>query len=299
MVRHLLVLLAIAFSVANASHAADAQQTSTLTLATTTSTENSGLLAYLHLDFERKTGIRVRVVAKGTGASLQLARDGNADIVLVHARKLEDAFVAEGFGVKRHDVMYNDFVIIGPPGDPARIKDITKPAAALQRIAETKRTFISRGDGSGTHVREQQLWRQSGLPLESDTISTFKGGNRKTITLVRPSGDWYLSVGQGMGKTISISTEKRAYTLADRGTYYAFALTKPAKTDLTILVEGHEDLHNPYSVIAVNPARHPHVNSVGAKKYIAWITSPETQRRIGQYKLQGKTLFHPSAKAAE
>jgi tungstate transport system substrate-binding protein len=270
----------------------------TLTLATTTSTENSGLLAHIHPDFERKTGILVKVVAKGTGASLQLARDGNADVVLVHAREHEDRFIAEGYGVMRRDVMYNDFVLIGPSDDPAGVRGAKEPAEALRRIARAERVFISRGDGSGTHIREQQLWRRTALPLENDTITVVAKGKRNPFETLRPWGNWYLSVGQGMGKTIIIATEKRAYTLADRGTYYSFALAKPPKSDLVILCEGHDSLYNPYGVIAVDPKRHPHVNFAGAKKYIDWITSPEVQQMIGRYKFQGKVLFHPNAATA-
>lgn len=267
----------------------------TLTLATTTSTENSGLLAHIHPDFEKKTGIRVKVVAKGTGASLQLARDGNADVILVHAREHEDRFVAEGYGVLRRDVMYNDFVIIGAESDPAGVQGMKKPAEALRQIASRQRVFISRGDGSGTHIREQTLWRNTELPLETETVTVLAKGRKESFASVRPKGDWYLSIGQGMGKAIMVATEKRAYTLTDRGTYYSFALSEPAKTDLAILYEGHESLHNPYGVIAANPKRYPHVNFAGARKYIDWITSPETQRAIGQYKFQGKALFHPTA----
>ena len=271
----------------------------TLTLATTTSTENSGLLAHIHPDFEQTTGIVVKVVAKGTGASLQLARDGNADVVLVHAREHEDRFMAEGYGAIRRDVMYNDFILIGPADDPAAVRGVDEPVESLRRIARAKTFFISRGDGSGTHIREQQLWQRTKLPLEEETITLVAKGKRKSLQTVRPYGDWYLSVGQGMGKAIMIATEKRAYTLADRGTYYSFALAQPPKTDLVILCEGHESLYNPYGVIAVNPQRHPHVNFAGAENYVEWITSPQVQQMIGQYKLQGKVLFHPNAAAAE
>jgi len=271
----------------------------TLTLATTTSTENSGLLAHIHPDFERKTGIRVKVVAKGTGASLQLARDGHADVVLVHARELEVRFVAEGYGVMRRDVMFNDFVVIGPGDDPAAVREIENPAEALRRIAQAGKFFVSRGDASGTHVREQQLWRDAGVPLETEVATLFVEGAKRSLEMVRPRGDWYLSVGQGMGKTITIATQKRAYALADRGTYYAFALSRPAKTDLAILCRGHESLYNPYGVIVVDPKRHPHVNFAGAKKYVEWITSPEVQQMIGRFTFQGKVLFHPNAATAE
>ena len=271
----------------------------TLTLATTTSTDNSGLLAHIHPDFEKKTGIRVKVVAKGTGASLQLARDGNADLVLVHAREHEDRFVAEGYGVMRRDVMYNDFILIGPKLDPANAGGVKEPADALRRIARAKETFISRGDGSGTHIREQTLWQETKLPLEKEKVTIVAKGTKKSFETVRPYGNWYLSVGQGMGKTIMIATEKRAYTLADRGTYYSFALSELPKTDLAVLCQGHESLYNPYGVIAVAPQRHPHVNFGGAKKYIEWITSPEVQNKIGRYAVQGKVLFHPNAATDE
>jgi tungstate transport system substrate-binding protein len=266
-----------------------------LVLATTTSTENSGLLAHLHPDFQRKTGIRVKVIAKGTGASLQLARDGNADIVLVHAPQLERQFIADGHGLARHEVMYNDFVIVGPKADPANLASAKSAAQALARVAAAKQAFISRGDGSGTHVKEQDLWRQTDLSLESKTVTLFSKGKRREITSVRPGGPWYLSIGQGMGKTIIVATEKQAYTLADRGTYYAFALAKPARTDLVILYQGGDALFNPYGVIAVNPAKHPHVNRSAAESYVRWITSAEVQKMIAQYKAQGKVLFHPHA----
>lgn len=271
-----------------------------LVLATTTSTENTGLLAYLHPDFEAKTGLKVKVIAKGTGASLQLGRDGNADVVLVHARAEEDRFVAEGHGVMRRDVMYNDFIIIGPAADPAQVKDAPGPAEALARIAQQKRTFISRGDASGTHVKEQELWRASGLPLLSESITVFAEGRQLVFTSVRPAGDpsgqdWYLSIGQGMGKAITVATEKQAYTLADRGTYYTFALAEPPKTDLAILHQSGELLRNPYGVIAVNPQKHPGVNFTAAGKYVEWLTSPRVQQMIADYRPQGKQLFYPSA----
>jgi len=255
-----------------------------LILATTTSTENSGLLAHIHPHFENATGIKVKVIA----------RDGNADAVLVHARAHEDKFVAEGFGLMRRDVMYNDFVVIGPQDDPARIKGAKTPAEVLNRIAAGKHVFISRGDGSGTHLKEQELWRRTALQLQSKDLAVFLKGRKKTFQSLRPAGDWYLSIGQGMGKTIIVATQKRAYTLADRGTYYAFA--GPGKTDLAILCQGHQSLYNPYAVIAVNPRKHPHVNFLAAKRYIQWITSPEVQRMIGQYRLQGMVLFHPGAR---
>jgi len=281
------------------SGACRAAEEEVLTLATTTSTEHSGLLTQIHPDFESKTGIIVKVIAKGTGASLQLARDGNADLVLVHARRREDEFVAQGFGVMRRDVMYNDFVIVGPTSDPAEVKRAKTPAEALNRIAAGRHLFVSRGDASGTHFREQEIWRRTGRQLQSKTTVVFLKGKKKTFQLARPPGKWYLSIGQGMSKTIMVATEKQAYTLADRGTYYAFALAEPSKTDLAIVLEGHEDLYNPYGVIAVNPEKHPHVRFAAAKKYIRWITSPQVQKMIGEYRLKGKVLFHPSAVPAK
>ena len=286
-------MVGVAATVLSTIGPADAAET--LTLATTTSTENSGLLAHIHPDFEKKTGIRIKVIAKGTGASLQLARDGNADVILVHARQLEDQFVAEGYGVMRHDVMFNDFVVIGPVADPAGVRGAVSGAEAIQRIAAARSTFISRGDGSGTHVKEQELWRRTGMPLEAKTVRIFSKGRAKQIRSVRPRGTWYLSIGQGMGKTITMATERRAYTLADRGTYYAFTLAEPARTDLAILSQGDKTLYNPYGVIAVNPAKHPHVNFSAAKRYIRWITSADVQETIGKYTLGGKVLFHPNA----
>ena len=269
-----------------------------LTLATTTSTENSGLLASIHPDFEKRTGIQVRVVAKGTGASLQLARDGNADVVLVHARSLEDRFVAEGFGVLRRDVMYNDFVFIGPDADPAGVKGARSPAEALDRIAAGEHEFVSRGDGSGTHIREQELWRKTSVDLEAREATVVVKGKKRSFRSVRPKGDWYLSIGQGMGKTIMVATEKRAYALVDRGTYYALALAEPPRTDLVVVCQGDKGLYNPYGVIAVNPQKHPHVNFAAAKKYVEWITSAEVQKMIGRYRVGGRVLFHPGAGAA-
>ena len=307
MTRHLLSVLPIAVFAAAVggtgmmpvAHGNAPAAEDTLTLATTTSTENSGLLAYIHPNFEKETGIRVKVVAKGTGASLQLARDGNADVVLVHAREREDKFIADGYGAIRRDVMYNGFIVIGPGSDPAGIRGMKDPVEALGRIARAKAVFVSRDDGSGTHIREQELWRRTGMPLEREAVAMFAAGRKKSLDSVRPFGNWYLSIGQGMGKAITIATEKRAYTLADRGTYYSFALGQPAKTNLLILCEGHESLHNPYGVIAVNPKRHPHVNFHGARKYVEWITSPEVQRMIGRHTVRGKVLFHANAATAE
>ncbi len=265
-----------------------------LTLATTTSTENSGLLAHLHPDFEQRTGTRVKVVAKGTGASLQLAREGNADVVLVHAREKEDEFVSQGYGILRREVMHNDFVIIGPEADPAGVAGADDAAVALRGIAETQQLFVSRGDSSGTHFKEQNLWQATALPLLRESRVIVKKGSEQTISARRPAGDWYVSIGQGMGKVLSYATEKQAYTLSDRGTYYAYALGEDARTDLVILCEGDLRLANPYGVIAVNPAKFPAVNHRAAVRYIEWLTCPETQQMIGAFTKEGKVLFHPA-----
>jgi len=297
MMRLMTVLVAIScvlFSVAGPISNASADG-SLLTLATTTSTDNSGLLAHIHPDFEKRTGIRVKVIAKGTGASLQLGRDGNADIVLVHARKHEEAFVAEGFGVGRADVMYNDFVIIGPKSDPAKVGDAADAADALKRIAKSNQEFVSRGDASGTHIKEQDLWKATELPLINQQRTLIKSGSEMVVSMVRPQGSWYKSIGQGMGATLNYATERGAYTLADRGTFYAYSLANPPRTDLVILSEGDRRLANPYGVIAVNPRRHSEVNYSAAKKYIEWITSPATQKMINQFKVGGKVLFYGPA----
>ncbi len=237
-----------------------------LRLATTTSTQNSGLLEALLPPFEQEYGIKVDVIAVGTGKAIKLAEAGDVDIVMVHARSKEDAFVAEGYGVNRRDVMYNDFVIIGPPGDPAGIKGMTAAAAALKKIAAAQARFISRGDDSGTHTKEKGLWKAAGIA---------------------PAGDWYIEAGRGMGEVINMADQQLGYTLADRGTYIAYQ----DKVDLVVLTEGDEKLFNPYGVIAVNPKKHPHVNYDAAMLLIAYLTSPEGQKRIADYQMNGQQLF--------
>ncbi len=237
-----------------------------LRLATTTSTENSGLLAALLPPFEKARGVKVDVIAVGTGKALKLGESGDVDVVLVHARSLEDQFVAEGFGVNRRDVMYNDFVLLGPAGDPAGIKGMRDAAGALGKIAAVGSPFLSRGDQSGTHAKEKELWGAAG---------------------VTPAGAWYLEAGRGMGEVITMATERQGYTLADRGTFLAYR----AKTDLVVLVEGDERLFNPYGVIAVNPARHPHVKASLAAAFIDYLTSPGGQGIIAGFKRNGEPLF--------
>lgn len=242
-----------------------------LRMATTTSTENSGLLYVLLPPFEKKFNVKVDVIAVGTGKALKLGENGDVDIVFVHAREEEDKFVQNGFGVNRRDVMYNDFVIVGPKDDLARVKG-NNAVVAFLKIANKKYFFVSRGDESGTHKKEKKLWKLAGIKL-------------------KPQRKWYLEAGQGMGATLQIANEKKAYCLVDRGTYIAYE----DKIDLVILCEGDERLFNPYGIIAVNPLRHPHVNYTYAMALIGWVTSPEGQKIIGEFKKGGKVLFYPNA----
>jgi tungstate transport system substrate-binding protein len=260
-----------------------------LVLATTTSTYDSGLLDAILPDFEAQYGAEVEVIAVGTGQAIELGENGDADVILVHARSREDAFVEEGYGVNRQDVMYNDFVIVGPPNDPAGISGMTDVAAALAQIAASESTFVSRGDDSGTHTKEQGLWEATSVPLvETESM----GGADKTF--VRPEGEWYQSVGQGMGATLTVANEQLAYTLSDRATYLA---RKQEGLDLEILVEGDSRLFNPYGVIPVNPELHPEVNFEGAQAFTDWLTSAEVQQMISEYGTEqfGMPLFVPDS----
>ncbi|MBN1241583.1 MAG: substrate-binding domain-containing protein [Spirochaetales bacterium] len=241
-------------------------------LATTTSTENSGLLAYLLPFFEAKTGYRVEVVAVGTGAALKLGENGDADTVLVHARALEDAFVAAGYGVDRRDVMYNDFIIVGPAGDPAALSSAADATDAFGRLSGGAAAFVSRGDNSGTHVMELSLWKKAG---------------------VVPSGEWYKEAGQGMEPVILMAEALQGYTLADRGTWLAVK----DKTTLAIDFEGDPVLFNPYGVIAVNPERWPEANIEGATAFAEFLTSKEGRELIASFKIGGEQLFFPSPAA--
>ncbi|MCB2261985.1 MAG: substrate-binding domain-containing protein [Candidatus Thiosymbion ectosymbiont of Robbea hypermnestra] len=242
-------------------------------LATTTSTENSGLLAVLLPPFEQDSGYRVHVIAVGTGKALRLAREGDVDVVLVHARADEDQLVADGYGVNRRDVMYNDFVIVGPPDDPAGIRGLEDAVAALTRIAAKMDSFVSRGDESGTHKRERALWREAGIV---------------------PGGRWYREAGQGMGRVLLMAGELDAYTLTDRGTWLAYRDRGP----LEILAQGDARLFNPYGIIATNPERHPDVEHTGARRLIEWITSEQGQGIIRDFKRHGQPLFIPMATQA-
>lgn len=262
-----------------------------LVLATTTSTDNSGLLDAILPDFEARYAASVEVIAVGTGQAIQLGENGDADVILVHARNLEDAFVEEGNGVNRQDVMYNDFVIVGPADDPAGVRGLTDVATALTQIAESQRPFISRGDDSGTHVKEQDLWQTTSVSLAE--VASLSNPDR---TKVMPEGDWYQSIGQGMGATLTVANEQQGYTLSDRATYLARTLEG---IDLEILVEGDSRMFNPYGVIAVNPELHPDVNADGAATFIDWMTSVETQQLISEFGVAefGSPLFVPDSQA--
>jgi tungstate transport system substrate-binding protein len=249
---------------------AGGSQPDALRLATTTSTENSGLLDAVLPPFEKRFGIDVQVISVGSGKALKLGENGDVDVILSHAPHLEEAFVAAGDGVNRRSVMYNDFVVVGPPGDPAGLRASAGAADAFRRIAAAKATFLSRGDESGTHQKEKALWKAAGI---------------------EPAGDWYLSTGVGMGQLLLMADERRAYTLTDRGTFLAHR----RRGDLTILHEGDAMLRNPYTIMAVNPARHPDVRYLAAMQLIAWLTSPEGQRLIGEFHVDGNVLFHPVA----
>lgn len=241
-----------------------------LKMATTTSTENSGLLGKLLPPFEEKYNIKVDVIAVGTGAAIKLGENGDVDILFVHAREAEDKFIQDEYGVNRRDVMYNDFIVLGPSNDPAKIKEEKSIVSALTKIANQNAFFISRGDDSGTDKKEKSVWQMANI---------------------KPDGAWYMEAGQGMGATLQIANEKQAYVLCDRGTFIAYK----NKIGLVILYEGDALLFNPYGVIAVNPDRYSHVKYMEAMQLIAWVTSIEGQNIIREYKIEGEILFHPVA----
>lgn len=253
----------------------------TVRLAVTTSTDNSGLIQAVLPEFERGAGIRVQVIAAGTGRALQIGRRGDADAILVHARDLELAFMESGHGAHRREVMFNDFILAGPAADPAGARNAATAAGAFAAVAAAGGSagtdvenggsaviFISRGDQSGTHRRELKLWRAAG---------------------VMPGGDWYREAGQGMGKVLLIASELGAYTMVDRGTWLAYR----GRVALAVLAEGDAALRNVYSVLTVNPQKNPHVNNKGARKLVDWLTSRAGQRAIGGFRIQGEVLFHP------
>jgi tungstate transport system substrate-binding protein len=268
-----------------------------LKMSTTTSTENSGLLNVLLPAFKKDTGIDVKVFAKGTGAAIRDGIDGNVDVLFVHDKPREEKFVADGFGTKRYPVMHNDFVIVGPKKDPAGIKGMKDAAKAMAKIDQTKAGFVSRGDDSGTHAKEQELWRESGVPLEKKTTEVVRGGKKSSLSFEYPEGlgEWYYSIGQGMGKTLLFALEKQAYALTDRGTYLEYKFGRKEGLDLEILVEGDEKLFNPYGVIPVNPKKYPYVKYDLAEILAKWLVSPKGQALIADYKIQGHQAFYPDA----
>lgn len=246
-----------------------------LLVASTTSTQDSGLFGHILPLFKAKSGIEVRVIAQGTGQALDTGRRGDADVVFVHARAQEEAFVADGFGVKRHPVMYNDFVLIGPANDPAGVRGSKDIAAALRAIRDKAAVFISRGDRSGTHSAELALWKQAGIDIAA------------------AKGPWYRDIGQGMGAALNAATASGGYVLSDRATWIAFK----NKGDLSIAVEGDKRLFNQYGVILVNPSKHPHVKTAKGRAFIDWLVSPEGQAAIASFRVNGEQLFFPNADA--
>jgi tungstate transport system substrate-binding protein len=244
-----------------------------ITVASTTSTEQSGLFSHLLPRFEQGTGIKVHVVAVGTGQALDLARRGDADVVLVHARSAEEKFLAEGHGVKRFPVMYNDFVLVGPKIDPAKIGGSTEILEALRKVETAKASFVSRGDRSGTHLAELDLWKTAGIDID------------------KAKGAWYRDTGQGMGPALNTAASMNAYILADRGTWLSFK----NRGDLAILVEGDKRLSNQYGVMLVNPDKHPSVKKDLGQAFVDWLISPEGQKAIADYRINGEQLFFPNA----
>jgi len=250
-----------------------AAQDKFITVASTTSTEQSGLFGYLLPIFEKDTGIQVRVVALGTGQALDLARRGDADVVFVHDQAAEEKFLAEGFGVKRFPVMYNDFVIVGPKSDPAKVAGSKDVLDALRKIAASQSPFVSRGDKSGTHAAELRYWKDAGVDLEAK------------------KGPWYKDTGSGMGPTLNTASAMNGYALTDRGTWLSFK----NRGDLVVLVEGDKRLFNQYGVMLVNPAKHPHVKKEPGQQFVDWIVSPKGQQAIAGYRIGGEQLFFPNA----
>jgi tungstate transport system substrate-binding protein len=253
---------------------AAAGETRTITVASTTSTQNSGLFSYLLPQFKADTGIDVQVVAVGTGQAIRIATNGDADVLLVHHEASERKFVADGFGIARHPVMHNDFVLVGPGSDPAGVRGMDDAAAALRRIGAGEQVFVSRGDDSGTHKKELELWLATGFDP-------------------RPaSGTWYREAGSGMGATLNTASAMGAYTLTDRASWVSFG----NKGELEIVLEGDPRLHNPYTAIVVNPERHPHVRASEAQAFVDWLTSQRGQAAIAAYRVDGQQLFFPDAR---
>jgi len=271
--RTLIVAVALAAAVFAAPQTV--AQDKSIIVASTTSTQDSGLFSHLLPIFTAKTGIEVKVIAQGTGQALDTARRGDADVVFVHAKAAEEKFLAEGFGVKRYPVMYNDFVLIGPKSDPAHIKGAKDIVAALKTIKEKAAPFVSRGDRSGTHIAELNLWKAAEIDIAAD------------------KGPWYRDIGQGMGAALNTASAMNAYVLSDRGTWLSFK----NRGDLDIVVEGDQRLFNQYGVMLVNPEKHPHVKKEWGQAFVDWLISPEGQKAIADYKIEVKQLFFPNANA--
>jgi tungstate transport system substrate-binding protein len=266
-------LLAAAFAMAAFAHPLSAQDRS-IVVASTTSTEQSGLFGHILPTFTKKTGIAVKVVALGTGQALDVGRRGDADVVFVHDRAAEDKFVADGFGLDRRDVMYNDFVLIGPKSDPAKVAGTKDVAAALKGVAATKVPFVSRGDRSGTHAAELRYFKDAGVDPNAG------------------KGTWYRETGSGMGPALNTASSMNAYILADRGTWLSFK----NRGELSIVVEGDRKMFNPYGVILVNPAKHAHVREAEGRAFMDWLVSAEGQAAIASHKVGGEQLFFPGAR---
>ncbi len=274
MIRHIFMSLAAAVVVAGGAWVpAAAADDGFIVVQSTTSTENSGLFGRILPIFEEKSGIDVRVVAVGTGQAIKNAARGDGDVLFVHAKPAEERFVENGHGVARHDVMYNDFVIVGPPGDPAGVKGMEDAVAALTRIAEAEASFASRGDDSGTNKAEMRLWNQAGIDARAE------------------SGSWYRETGSGMGATLNTGTAMGAYIMTDRATWIAFG----NKGDYEIMVEGDPKLFNQYGIILVNPEKHPNVKAEMGQQFVDWILSEEGQAAIAAYEVDGQQLFFPNA----
>ena len=268
------MLIATVAAAAVLSSAPAPAQDKSIVVSSTTSTQDSGLFGHILPLFKQKTGIEVKVIAQGTGQALDTGRRGDADVVFVHAKSAEEKFLAEGQGVKRYPVMYNDFVLIGPKNDPAGVKGMKDVAKALQMIKDKQAPFISRGDRSGTHLAELALWnKDAGIDIDKE------------------KGPWYKSIGQGMGAALNTAGASNAYVLSDRGTWISFK----NKGDLVIAVEGDKRLFNQYGVMLVNPEKHPNVKKDLGQQFIDWLVSPEGQKAIANYKISGEQLFYPNA----
>jgi tungstate transport system substrate-binding protein len=272
MKRYASIAAALLLALATASPPAQAADRF-ITVASTTSTEQSGLFKHLLPIFQKKTGIEVRVVAVGTGQSIKMAEKGDADVLFVHHKPSEEKFIAEGWGIKRFAVMYNDFMVVGPKADPAKVKGMKDTAGAFKKIAAAKVPFASRGDKSGTHLAEQAFWKAAGVDAAA------------------ASGQWYRETGSGMGPTLNTAAGMDAYALADRGTWLSFTNRK----NLEISVEGDPKLFNQYGVMLVNKAKHAHVKDKDGQAFVDWLVSPEGQKAIADYKIGGQQLFFPNA----